>query len=28
VGFWSLKEHIDTTTATGKLVFHIFASFA
>ena len=28
VGFRSLKENIDTTTATGKLVFHIFASFA
>lgn len=28
VGFRSLKESIDTTTATGKLTFHIFASFA
>jgi DNA invertase Pin-like site-specific DNA recombinase len=28
VGFRSLKESIDTTTATGKLIFHIFASFA
>ena len=28
VGFRSLKENIDTTTATGKLIFHIFASFA
>lgn len=28
VGFRSLKENIDTTTATGKLVFHKFASFA
>ena len=27
-GFVSLKENIDTTTATGRLVFHIFASLA
>lgn len=28
VNFVSLKENIDTTTATGKLIFHIFASLA
>lgn len=28
VNFVSLKENIDTTSATGKLVFHIFASLA
>lgn len=28
VGFKSLQEHIDTTTAGGKLIFHIFASLA
>jgi DNA invertase Pin-like site-specific DNA recombinase len=28
VGFRSLTEGIDTTTATGRLVFHIFASLA
>ena len=28
VGFRSLKEAINTTTPTGKLVFHIFASLA
>jgi len=28
VGFRSLQENIDTTTATGRLVFHIFASLA
>lgn len=28
VGFRSLKESIDTTTATGKLIFHIFAALA
>lgn len=28
VGFISLSENIDTTTASGKLIFHIFASFA
>jgi DNA invertase Pin-like site-specific DNA recombinase len=27
-GFHSLTESIDTTTPTGKLVFHIFASLA
>ncbi len=27
-GFQSLTESIDTTTPTGKLVFHIFASLA
>src|SRR6266700_1298128 len=26
IGFKSLKETIDTTTSTGKLVFHIFAA--
>lgn len=28
VQFRSLKESIDTSTATGNLIFHIFASFA
>lgn len=28
VGFMSLQESIDTTSPTGKLVFHIFASLA
>ena len=28
IGFISLKENIDTTTATGKLIFNIFASLA
>lgn len=28
VGFRSLKEDINTTTATGKLVFHIFGALA
>ncbi|OIN61205.1 recombinase family protein [Arsenicibacter rosenii] len=28
VGFRSLKESIDTTSATGKLTFHIFAAMA
>jgi DNA invertase Pin-like site-specific DNA recombinase len=28
IGFHSLTEAIDTTTAGGKLVFHIFASLA
>jgi len=28
VGFQSLQEQIDTTTAGGKLIFHIFASLA
>jgi DNA invertase Pin-like site-specific DNA recombinase len=28
VGFRSLQESIDTTTAGGRLVFHIFASLA
>lgn len=28
IGFKSLKEHIDTTTAGGRLVFHIFAALA
>ncbi len=28
VGFESLTERIDTTTATGELVFHLFASLA
>ena len=27
-GFQSLTEHIDTTSPSGKLVFHIFASLA
>lgn len=28
VGFRSLTENIDTTTPSGKLIFHIFASMA
>ena len=28
VGFQSLHESIDTTTSTGKLVFHIFGALA
>src|SRR4051812_9718116 len=28
VGFRSLQENIDTTTSSGKLVFHVFASLA
>jgi len=28
VGFRSLKESIDTTTTSGRLVFHIFAALA
>ncbi len=28
VGFRSLKENLDTSTAGGKLVFHVFASIA
>ena len=28
VGFKSLQENIDTTTSSGKLIFHIFASLA
>ena len=28
VGFKSLTEHIDTTTAEGKLIFHIFGALA
>ena len=28
VGFCSLTEHIDTTTAGGRLVFHVFAGLA
>lgn len=28
IGFKSLRESIDTTTAGGKLVFHIFAALA
>lgn len=28
VAFRSLGEHIDTTTATGELIFHLFASLA
>jgi len=28
IGFESLTERIDTTTATGELVFHLFASLA
>ncbi|MDQ3232468.1 MAG: hypothetical protein M3Q07_11655 [Pseudobdellovibrionaceae bacterium] len=26
MGFHSLTENVDTTSDTGKLVFHIFAS--
>lgn len=28
IGFISLKENIDTTTSSGKLIFHIFASLS
>ena len=28
IGFKSITEGIDTTTTTGKLIFHIFASLA
>jgi len=28
IGFVSLAENIDTSTTTGKLIFHIFASLA
>lgn len=28
VGFRSLTESIDTTTATGRLIFHVFSSLA
>lgn len=28
VGFLSLKENIDTTTPTGRLVFHVFGALA
>ncbi len=28
VGFMSTEESIDTTTATGRLVFHVFAAMA
>lgn len=28
IGFLSLQDHIDTTTPTGKLTFHIFAALA
>ena len=28
IGFRSIQENIDTTTATGELIFHIFASLA
>jgi DNA invertase Pin-like site-specific DNA recombinase len=28
VGFRSLRESLDTTTPSGKLVFHVFASMA
>ena len=28
IGLKSLHENIDTTTPTGKLIFHIFASLA
>lgn len=28
VGFASLHEGIDTTTSTGRLIFHIFAALA
>jgi DNA invertase Pin-like site-specific DNA recombinase len=28
IGFRSLQEQIDTTTSSGKLIFHIFGSLA
>ena len=28
IGFRSLHEHIDTTTTSGKLIFHLFAALA
>lgn len=28
VGFESINEHIETTSATGKLIFHVFAALA
>lgn len=28
VGFQSLTEHIDTTTSSGKLIFHLFGALA
>src|SRR5947209_10319726 len=28
IGFKSITENIDTTTSTGKLIFHIFGSLA
>jgi DNA invertase Pin-like site-specific DNA recombinase len=28
IGFHSLKEKIDTTTPSGRLIFHVFASLA
>lgn len=28
IGFKSLRENLDTTTSTGKLIFHFFASLA
>ena len=28
IGFRSLTENVDTTTSSGKLIFHIFASLA
>jgi len=28
VGFWSVTEAIDTTTAGGRLVFHVFGALA
>jgi DNA invertase Pin-like site-specific DNA recombinase len=28
INFQSLQENIDTTSSSGKLIFHIFASLA
>jgi DNA invertase Pin-like site-specific DNA recombinase len=28
IGFKSLTEHIDTTTSSGKLIFHVFGALA
>ena len=28
IGFCSLQESIDTTTSSGKLVFHVFAALS